>query len=311
MDGAYRREAFGTECVIVSYDGFPSSEAIEVFNSLIDQMDRAASRFRPDSEIHTLFSTPGMKRVVVSPLLFDALEAALKAAVITGGYVDPTIGDSLVALGYESDFATFSADAQNLGELKFQIPLGYRRIRLNREDRSVLVPTGIIFDLGATGKAFLADRIRTNVENQTREKVLINLGGDISASYLVDGEYWRVNITDDHSLNPSSSGTEIGIVGGGLATSSTSYRRWNANSVQVHHILDPFDGMSAVSPFDAVTVMAGTALDANIASIGCIAMGEKGPGWLEGTGLPAYCRSGTAARYFGGWKPSDGIRRCS
>lgn len=310
MQRCFQRRALGTDCLIVSYGGFPSRKAIDVFNSLIDEMDQAASRFRSDSEINSLLSGSAPKSVVVSPLLFDALEAAMKAAAITGGYVDPTVGDSLVALGYESDFALFATRPQTLGEVKVRIPIGHNRVRLNREERSVTVPRGVIFDLGATGKAFLADRIRSQVESDTGEKILINLGGDISASYLPEGDYWQINITDDHSLNPDSPGTEIGILGGGVATSSTNYRRWYADSILVHHIVDPFTGTSAVSPFDAVTVLAGTALDANIASTGCIAMGEKGPRWLGETGLPAYCRSGVKARYFGGWKPSDGIRRC-
>ena len=42
--------------------------------------------------------------VAVSPLLLEAVEAALRAARITDGDVDPTIGEALIAQGYDRDF---------------------------------------------------------------------------------------------------------------------------------------------------------------------------------------------------------------
>lgn len=293
--------ALGTRCRMVGFDSDPSAEAKEIFARLIDEMDRVASRFRQDSEMRQKFNGEPRRDVVVSELLFDAMEAALRAAWITNGYLDPTVGSSMVSLGYERDFSALPAGEQSHSRSRVTLPAGYRKIRLNRSMKSVSVASGVVLDLGATGKAFLADRIRQQIESELLEKVLVNLGGDISAS-LVEGEGWPVRITDDRGLDPASKGLVIRISGGGVATSSTVKRSWKSGSESLHHIIDPHTGMSSRSSYDTVTVIAGSALDANVASSGTIAMGELGPEWLKSTGLPALARKlGEAPVHYGRW----------
>ena len=65
-------------------------------------IDRTCSRFRADSELSRV-NAAGGRRVVVDPLLVEAVAAALRAARLTGGAVDPTIGGALVLAGYDRD----------------------------------------------------------------------------------------------------------------------------------------------------------------------------------------------------------------
>ncbi len=58
--------------------------------------DLACSSFREDSELALLNASPG-EEVVVSSLLFTAVREALRAARLTDGAVDPTVGQALVA----------------------------------------------------------------------------------------------------------------------------------------------------------------------------------------------------------------------
>jgi len=55
----------------------------------------------------------------------------------------------------------------------------------------------------------------------------------------------------------------------------------------MHHILDPRTGHPAHSDWRTVSVAAGSALDANIASTAAIIRGQYATGWLAGLGLPA------------------------
>src|SRR5579871_2146707 len=66
-------------------------------------LDAAASRFRDDSEIAALGAASG-RPLQVSPLLFEAIEVALRVAAATDGTVDPTVGAALNALGYDRDY---------------------------------------------------------------------------------------------------------------------------------------------------------------------------------------------------------------
>lgn len=303
-------DALGTKCDLIALDGRPSDESVDIFEGLLVEFDQVASRFRSDSELVTQFDGNARKTVSVSPLLFEALVAAMRGANASNGFVDPTLGRSLVSLGYDRDFELIAKYGLGNRDLRFSLPVGYKGVSLDQSTCTVSVAEGVRFDLGATGKAFLADKIRSEIETTLDEPVLVNLGGDISASVVNHGRSWLVNITDDGSLEPESAGLLIGLRGGGLATSSTLTRSWKVGSKNFHHILDPNSGTSANSEFYAVTVISGTALDANIASTGTIAMGETGRQWLHNLKLPALARGKDGNEYFGGWSPSIGERRC-
>jgi thiamine biosynthesis lipoprotein len=55
----------------------------------------------------------------------------------------------------------------------------------------------------------------------------------------------------------------------------------------MHHILDPRTGRPAEGWWRTVSVAAGSALDANIASTASIIRDQNATGWLAARGLPA------------------------
>src|SRR5438876_129674 len=77
-------------------------------------------------------------------------------------------------------------------------------------------------------------------------------------------------------------GAAIRLVGydGGVASSGTAVRRWLRGGVELHHIIDPATGLPAESCWRSATVVAGSCVDANIASTGAIVMSEKAVPWL-------------------------------
>src|ERR1700761_2770460 len=78
----------------------------------LDELDVACSRFRPDSELVALGNLARQSAdevtVSVSPLLAEAVAVALRAAQLTDGDVDPTVGGVLADLGYDRDFAALT-----------------------------------------------------------------------------------------------------------------------------------------------------------------------------------------------------------
>ena len=73
-------------------------EARAVAATGLDAVDRACSRFRDDSELTALNEAAG-RWTSVSPLLSELLGVALRAARLTAGDVDPTVGASLHGVG--------------------------------------------------------------------------------------------------------------------------------------------------------------------------------------------------------------------
>jgi len=277
-----RMSALGTTAELVTADLAALPSVREVMADELAAIDAACSRFRPDSEISRLHDSRGTA-VRVGPLLAEAVIAALRAAELTNGVVDPTVGAAVRALGYDRDFAQVADDA---GPVTPTGPApGWWRLRWDPEEPSLLVPRGVWLDLGATAKALAADRIAARAADAAGCGVLVSLGGDVAvAGQPPDGD-WQVGVADDHAdPQPEAS---ITLAEGGLATSGTARRRWSRGGRAVHHIVDPRTGDSAGPCWRTVSVVAATCVDSNIASTAAIVMGVAAPRWLAGSALPA------------------------
>jgi thiamine biosynthesis lipoprotein len=211
--------------------------------------------------------------VRLSPLLAEAVATALRAARLTGGAVDPTAGGAVVAAGYDRDFAALRPRARAAA---VRVP-GWRVVKLGA--RTLRMPAGVTLDLGATAKALAADRAARAAASAAGCGVLVSLGGDLATAG--PASRWRVRVTDDHAADDG--GETVEIAGGGLATSSTTVRRWAGG----HHIVDPATGAPAAAPWRTVSVAAATCVDANVASTAAIVLGAGAPGWLAERRLPA------------------------
>ncbi|MET9002655.1 FAD:protein FMN transferase [Amycolatopsis sp. NPDC004169] len=106
--------ALGTTAELVVTDSTRLGEAAALLRSELAAIDAACSRFRADSEISRLHSAAG-RQVRVGPLLAEALGVALRAARLTEGLVDPTVGAAVRALGYDRDFACLAGDRDTGG----------------------------------------------------------------------------------------------------------------------------------------------------------------------------------------------------
>ncbi len=295
---------WSTDMQIVVTDPDSLCAARQEVAAELDAVDAAASRFRPDSEINRL-ATSADRPTSVSQVLADLLNAALAAARLTDGDVDPTVGAALISLGYDRDFASFDHDGcfDHTGQLaaSMTVPASWSMVEL--DGRSVNVPSGVVLDLGATAKAVAADRCAQRVHQATGIGVLINLGGDIATAGPAPGGGWRVLVQDDDDDPASSVALPSGSA---LATSSTIRRRWRHNGDFVHHILDPRTGRAADTVWRTVSVAAQTCFAANTVSTAAIVRGHRAPDWIRALGLPArLVDCGRAVHTMGGWPASE------
>jgi thiamine biosynthesis lipoprotein len=275
--------ALGTTATVLVTERSALGDASRMLRDDLDELDRACSRFREDSEIRRLDDVAGAP-VVVGPVLADHLDAAFRASSLTDGMVDLTVRTSLSELGYDRDFAEVRGVGPKVGE-PCPAP-GWWRVGWDRAERTIVLPHGVGLDLGATAKALAADRAAHRITAALRCGVLVNLGGDIAVAGAGPAAGWRVTVTDDHT-STGSADQLVGIHAGGLATSGVVRRRWRRGGAELHHIVDPRTGMPADGPWRTVSVAAGSCLDANIASTAAIVLGEDATCWLTERGIPA------------------------
>jgi FAD:protein FMN transferase len=224
--------------------------------------------------------------VRVGPVLADALSTALRAAELTDGLVDPTVGRAMRAIGYDRDFAAIAPDAPQPLPRARPAP-GWWQLDWDPGRRLLRLPVGIELDLGATAKALAVDRIATAAAAAAGCGALVSLGGDVRAAGPVPDGGWVLGIGDDHLLALDDPQTTMAIFDGGLASSGTGRRNWRRAGRPVHHIVDPRTGTSAAMYWRTATVAAATCVDANIASTASIVLGGAAADWLRRRRLPA------------------------
>jgi thiamine biosynthesis lipoprotein len=278
-------DALGTTALVTVADPAHLRAAGALLHDELALIDRACSRFRTDSELNAVNAGAGSP-VGVSRVLFEAVDAAIRAAAATNGAVDPTVGGSVRAIGYDRDFARVAGGNDRPYVVHLRRIAVWRRVVLDPERRTIRIPHGAELDLGATGKAFAADRAARRIANETSTGVLVNLGGDIAIAGAAPAGGWPVRVEDDHR-ETNGDGPTISLCVGGLATSSTTVRRWRVDGVERHHIVDPRTGRSAPVVWRTASVAAASCVDANAASTAAIVLGDAAPAWLERTGLAA------------------------
>lgn len=298
--------AWGTSVHVLATDGDALERATTAVRDVLDDVDTAYSRFREDSELSRLNARSG-RMVRVSPLLATAIEAAQRAARLTNGAVDPTIGQAIRVAGYDDDFARIAADGGPVNLRACRVP-GWQAIRLDRRGRTVVLPPGVELDLGSTGKALAADlAARAALAAAGGGGVLVSLGGDIATDGTAPAGGWRILVAEDSRVRSDVDGEVICLPSGGVATSSTTVRRWARGGTVLHHIIDPQTGLPAGGPFRTVTVAAATCLDANIASTAAIVLGEAAIDWLTIRRLPArLVENDGTIHYIGRWPDPAG-----
>jgi len=310
--------AIGTSCSILVTDPATLDEATGLAKRHLDVLDRAASRFRPDSELMRLAiaAEDGPTAMLASVELADYLRAALLMAELTDGLVDPTVGRAMVAAGYDADIDQVRARGEDTRSVQgaqhvlgaqheaaaASVP-GWRSVSIH-DAGLVRVPRGCLLDLGATAKAHAADTIARRLAARLAGGFLVNLGGDIAISGDVPADGWRIGVQ-------LADGREVQVVrsdGAAVCTSSTQLRTWrSADGTMRHHIIDPRTGASADAVWASVTCVAPSALVANAMSTAAIVLGHDAPAWLEARDVTARLDGvdGTV-KFVGGWPKPEG-----
>lgn len=279
-------EALGVTVQLAVTDADALDLARLVLVEELRALDLACSRFRPDSEVQALAAYGGSP-MPASPLLREAVQVALDAAAWTDGMLDPTLGTTMIGLGYDRDFAALAADRPEQQRVQVAHEACWRDVVVG--EGTVTVPAGVLLDLGATAKSFGADRAAERIAGLVDGGVLVSLGGDVAVAGPAPERGWPVRVQDrtcDLAQVPLGPHQTVALRRGGLATSSTAARRWRHQGRTLHHILDPRTLAPAVSPWRTITVAAPSCVDANTLTTAGIIRGESALGWLRELGVP-------------------------
>jgi thiamine biosynthesis lipoprotein len=259
-------------------------------------VDVAASRFRTDSEVSRVARSNGTP-VQVSSLLAELISVALRAALRTGGAVDPTLGAQLSALGYDRNIGAIVATTSAPAHLSVRRLVSWCDVALT--GNILTVPRGVLLDLGATAKAWAADHCARLIVERCGGGALVSLGGDLSVAGRPPEDGWVVLVQDGEDQPRSL----IRLDGArAVATSSTLGRVWRRGDQRLHHILDPRTCRPASTRWRTVSVAGPSCVEANELTTAAIVRADTGLPMLRAAGLPARLISDDGSEYvLNGW----------
>jgi len=235
----------------------PDEKSAAELRAWFEDVEAVCSRFRPDSELSRVNrSRTGL--VVVSELFAEVMDAADRARRLSGGLVDAGVGAAVTGWGYGRSFEL----VQDLDEVPPPSPSPEWAIEARRLVRSAQTR----FDLGGIAKGWAADRA---VEGGMAG--VVSAGGDIRSA----DPGTTVSVIDPWG----ATAVRIRLGAGGLATSSTTRRRWKAGSREVCHVIDPRSMEPVTTPILSATVVAASAADAEVGAKTVLLRGEDGLAW--------------------------------
>ena len=243
------------------------------------EWENILSRFIPGSEISQL--NQEMERwAPVSNVLWDTLQCARDAFLMSGGLVDASMLDAIQKFGYLQNFETMNSNnlvrSALVNNRKKHV---FSDIQFNDSRQEVFLPSGCAIDLGGVAKGWAAQQ--TMLRLSQFAPALVNAGGDIAISGLqTNGEPWTIGITDP--ANPEQSIQILSVKNGGVATSGKDYHRWQRNGDWVHHLIDPRTHKPAQTDILTATILAPSVMEAEMAAKTTFILGRhKAMKWLD------------------------------
>ena len=212
---------------------------VAIVEDELRRIDETCSRFRDDSELTRLNRSAG-RPFAASPLL---LRGPRRRALRRRAHGRRRRSDGRplarrARLGLATSRSWSRAAARRRACASCPPPAGSACASTARA-RTVRIPAGVEIDLGATAKALAADRCararaRRDRRGRARQPRRRHRAGRHGAGgRLADPRHRR-----PPQRRVRADGQTIALAAGGLATSSTTVRRWRAGGVDVHHIVE-------------------------------------------------------------------------
>ena len=280
----------GTDChVVVVAAEATGEDLLTLAVDRVELLEECWSRFRPTSALNQLNARAGQGPVEASPDLLLLVERMKQAWAMSNGLFDPTVLNSMTALGYDADFAEVTArsPASQFGDVIVSASPGMSGVVIDHDAGTVCLPAGVGIDPGAIGKGLAADIIATELYDAGADGVLVNLGGDlVFVGTTADGTGWSISVEDERK--PVDDPERIlrrfefpdGATTAGVATSTTLKRRWAQG--RRHHVIDPRTGSMSISDLVQVTVVSDEAWQAEvIATTALLMTSDEAERWLR------------------------------
>jgi len=153
---------------------------------------------------------------------------------------------------------------------------------LVKEGHAFLARKGMVANLGAIAKGYIADQVKELLVAQGVEHAVLNLGRNILLiGDKQEGTAFTIGIQDPNEEEGVLADV-VSATGKSIVTSGIDERYFTYQGKKYHHILDPYTGFPADTGLASVTILSDTSAQGDALSTTCFLLGiEKGMALVE------------------------------
>ena len=188
----------------------------------------------------------------------------------SGGAFDVTIGPASTLWDFKAETPALP-DAEALAEAAKRID--YSKLEL--DGTTVTLPAGMMIDLGAIAKGYIADQIKSYLKERGVEHAILSFGGNVIAiGAKPDGSPWKVGIQDIDGETQTAMLVSKNIDMSAV-TSGIYERGFEMDGVIYHHLLSPFTGWPVQNELASVTIFSDSSMMGDALSTTAFVMGTE------------------------------------
>lgn len=234
---------------------------------LCDDYENLFSRTRETSELYQINQG---EKTALSPETEELLNIALSYGRMSGGLFDPSIGPVSSLWDFHAETPRVPADS----EIKEALPL-INSDKIHISNHTIELENGMMLDLGAISKGYIADRIKEYLVEQGVKSAIIDLGGNVLCiGSRPDGTPFQIGIRQPFE-DTSTAAAALSVTDQSVVTSGIYERCFTQDDVLYHHLLNPKTGYPCDNELASVTIVSDHSVDGDALSTCCFLMGTE------------------------------------
>ena len=254
-------EAMGTTFTVVVHGHDREALTLAARAALAEavRLDNLLSNYKADSEWSVMNREAARAPFVVSPELFDLIEACLTYSRDTDGAFDVSVGPLMKVWGFFKGEGALPNSAAVKRALE---DVGSGKVRLDRATRTVrFLKPGVELDPGGVGKGYAIDRMVAVLKRRGVTAAFLSAGG--SSLYGLgappdEPRGWTANIRDPRA--PGRAIASVFLEDMSLSTSGSYEKFFRAGGRVYSHVMDPRTGFPATG-ISSASVIAPRTID--------------------------------------------------
>lgn len=274
-DSVEKQHFFGTtqgSYYSITYFDNQNRDFSHEFDSIFKEIENTLSLWDENSMIRKVNSND--TTVVINQIFIDNFNYAMRAAKLSDGYFDPTVGPLVAAWGFH--FKEGMTMTPEIVDSIRQI-VGYKKVKIEN-GKVVKENPNMTLDFNAVAQGYTTDMIGNFLLSKDVEDFLVDVGGEIMArGNKPNGDLWKIGIEKPaENKNDARIVQEIIELKDKSIVTSGNYRKYvEQDGKRYSHSLNPKTGYPSENNLLSATIICDNTAWADCLASICMLVGME------------------------------------